>query len=122
MSEDAIIRIKAFTGPQEFGSLLELAKTDKHGVLYPTDVVWKNGERVGWFSAGRIPTLMSWLHTTKLSSRDSLQMINTMENIIYRTGAPGLIVPSPEGSGPHDLLEKLGYTNLGKQTLFFKEF
>lgn len=115
--------LQPFSGTgQEFKELLQKAKEDGHSVFYPTEVVWKNGERVGWFSFNAAPLVWAWMSTKKMKIRDSLQMVNTMEVIARRQGFPGICFPCSKESPFYEYLKKIGYTSAGQFDFFFKPF
>lgn len=101
--------------------LAEAAKSDKHGVILPTDVIWQDGQRVGFLSIGALPTVMAWLSTKDMKPRESFHIVQTMEAICRRQ-APGVYVPMPVSSPFHPLMERMGYTNGGTYDFFFKRF
>jgi hypothetical protein len=107
---------------EDFEELKKLTKKDGGGLFFPTDVARKDGKPMAWFSVGVVPMMFCWFSSEESGPRDSAQLLNTMENIVRRSGAPGLLVPVEEGSPFETVGEKLGYTNLGKVTLFFRKF
>ena len=116
-------RLMPFSGTKdEFDKLVELSKQDAHGVLFPTDVVVQGGKTVGWWSIGVMPTAWAWMSTRDLKIRDSLQIINTVEGVQRRLGAPGMFMPCAKTSPFYGYLEKIGYTNGGNYDFFFKRF
>jgi hypothetical protein len=120
---DNLPYLQAYSGTkEEFDILRELAREDNHAVFYPTEVIWKGGQRVGWFSVGAMPTVWAWMSTRRMKIRDSLQAINTVEAVCRRTGSPGVFLPCDEKSPFFPYLEKIGYVDLGKFHFFFKPF
>jgi hypothetical protein len=118
-----MVTLRPFSGDQaEFQELAELAKEDKHGVFFPTDVVLKGGKKVGWFSIGAVPTGWAWLSTKELHVRDTLTAINIVEGVQRRLGSPGLFLPCRKESPFYPYLEKIGYSNGGPYDFFFKRF
>lgn len=107
---------------EEYDELTTLANADNHGVFFPTDVIWKGGKRVGWFSVGAVPLLMSWVSTKgEMRVRDTLQMYNTVECVQQRLGAPGILIPCYKESPFFSYFEKIGYTKcLDDCACFFK--
>lgn len=107
---------------EEFETLETLSKEDNHGVFFPTDVIWKAGERVGWFSVAAMPVAWAWMSTRKMKIRDSLQVINTVEGVQRRLGAPGIFLPCSKESPFFPYLQKIGYVDSGNYQFFWKQF
>jgi len=106
---------------EEFDKLVELAKVDSHGVYSPTHTVKKGGELVGWFSIGAsIPVVFAWLSTKKILPRESLTLINSVENHVALSGATHVAFPVPKDSPFHSIMEHMGYKPCGEYTFFVK--
>ena len=108
---------------QEYKELVELARKDNHGVFAPTHIVRKHGEKVGYFSVGSpgVPVVLAWLHTEKVLSRESMSLINSVENHVAMNGASAVCFPVPKESPFHCLMEKMGYRFAGSYDMFVKE-
>lgn len=107
--------------PEDSQLVLDAAKADGgHGVFLPTDVVMKNGEIVGAISMGSVPLIMAWMHSTKVSPRDTLQIWQTVEGVQRRLGVPGIVIPCQKTSPFHPVMERMAYLNLGTYDLFYK--
>jgi hypothetical protein len=120
-----LVTLHPFSGSQEdFQELVELAKKDKHGVVFPTETVLKGGKKVGWFSVGACPLVWAWLSTEEVKVRDTISMINIVEGVQRRLGAPGIYFPCGKESPIYksNLMERIGYVNSGSYDFFFKKF
>ncbi len=107
---------------EEFNELVEKSKSDNHGVYAPTHIVKKNGEVLGYFSiAASVPIVLAWLSTQKVQPRDSISLINSVENHVAMGGASHVAFPVPKSSPFHEHMEKLGYKPAGEYTFFIKE-
>jgi len=119
-----IIKSIAILEPTKVNDLTPLqsaAEAEQHFAYAPTDTVWKNGEIVGYFSVGTLTPVWCWFGK-KLSPRESLTLINTVQQSVYRTGSRGLFYPVPTGSPFHPLMEHMGFKNFGNYDFFVKEF
>ena len=116
--------IDRLRGKEEFDQLVVLSKADNHGVYVPTHPVRKNGELVGYFSINSpgVPIVWAWLSTKQLHARESLGLINTVENAVHLANNSGIAFPVPKESPFHALMEKLGYVNTGSYDFFVKQF
>lgn len=94
----------------DLAPLKAAAGDDGHVVIAPTHVIWKEGELAGYVSLGRMPLLLSWLHTHKIKARDTQYVLNLCENLAS-AAAPGgvLCVPCVEQSPLRPYMEKFGY-------------
>jgi hypothetical protein len=117
-------RLVPFSRTQEEFKLLEALgkEQDDHGCFYPTEVIVKDDKPVGWISVGAMPTMLAWFSTKHLKVRDSLQLINTIECMQRRLGAPAMLMPCRKDSPFYKYFEKIGYQTMGDYTLFLKEF
>lgn len=112
----------------------ERARMDGHEVIEPTHLVTKDGEPLGVLSVGRIPLVLVWMDTKRAQVRDSLAMINFVENVV----APGnncptcghlagmrarsFCIPCTKSSPYIQYLndKRAGYFNVGPSDLLFK--
>lgn len=116
--------LSRFKSQEEFKELCDKAHADGHGVYAPTQVIWKNGERVGYFSVGSpgVPLVFAWLSTKdKLSTRDSFHLINSIESLCAAGGASAVAFPVPQDSPFLPLMEEMGFKKAGEYTFFIKE-
>lgn len=105
--------------PEEFADLAELARAENHMMFEPTDVIWKNGLRLGLFKVESFP--MVWAYFSKRSlARDSAIAINIMEQTLFRQGARAIVVPVRGDSPFHEHMEGLGYRKDNNITYFYK--
>jgi hypothetical protein len=116
-----LARVKS---PEELKELHDKALADNHGIYFPTQVIWKNGEKVGYFSVGApgVPVVFAWLSTGgELTARDSFSLINAVESLCAAGGARAVAFPVPEDSPFFPLMEEMGFKPAGKYTFFIKE-
>jgi hypothetical protein len=120
--------IKGFIGFDRFRSEDELkdmtakAAVDQHGVFIPTHPLRKDGEVVGYFSIGHPGAIIvfAWLSTKDIGARDSFALINSVEDMVARSGQDKVCFPVPKTSPFHPLMEHMGYLNAGNYDFFIK--
>lgn len=101
--------------------LNESAKADGHVALAPTHVIWKEGQIVGCVSVASIPLIIPWMHTKLVGPRDSVNVLNATENLLYAAGHQVWAMPCMANSPYFKFMESFGYLNTGLTTLFFKK-
>lgn len=108
---------------EEIKTLRQNALAENHDIFFPTYLVRKDENIIGYFSVGTpgFPMSPCWFGE-RLSNRESFGLINTVENIVSLGGALGHIFPVPAESPFHPLMGDLGYRTLGKYELFVKKF
>lgn len=104
----------------DLGILEKLAKADDHAVLYPTHIVERDDQMLGYLSIANVPTVLVWLDSTRAVIRDSHAVMNFYENVISDRGGQAVIVPCTEKSPFRPYIEEVGYHNL-KVGMFLKQ-
>lgn len=109
--------------PEDMEALVQAAKEDSHSVVFPTHVLKKDGKVVGYFSLApnAMPTVLAWLSTKEVPSRESFHLINAIEYQVSVNGGQAIMWPVPENSPFFPLMEKLGYKNAGQYYVFIKK-
>lgn len=102
--------------------LKEVAKADNHTLLFPTHVIRRSGEVVGYCSMGGMPILNTWVHSERVRARESAMLLNVAENVMRATGSKAVVTPCSADSPFFPLMEKLGYSRMGQTTLNLKRF
>lgn len=114
---ESMVRIRPY-GPEDAELLRAAAVTDKHIVVAPTFVVEKDGKIVGYL--GIATSVLVWMDTEQTNVRDSANVLNFFENFLAMREA-GIIQVPVVGNSPYlPFMEKVGYSNLGSATMFFK--
>lgn len=118
--------------------LKALAQADAHEAFRPTHVfvrvtgVTANApdgaesqeEIIGCASIASIPLLLPWFHTERCKARDSVQLINVMENLMAELMNPRqefVCVPVAKDSPFEAVSGRLGYEDAGAFRLKFKK-
>lgn len=105
--------------PEVLDRLVEAAAADgAHTVYFPTHVVMKRGEVVGYF--GTLPLVTFWMHSEKMTARESLHTISTLETLHSTNGVRLLAATCHTDSPFHQHMERLGYRP-HPTDVFFKE-
>lgn len=116
------VTVRPLSSQEDVKKLLDLAREDEHTVLFPTHLVTKHGEIVGYGSINAMPMVNVWLHSRKVKARDSLHLLNIAENIAANTGLKSFVMPCSQHSPFHPHMEKLGFNRLGYAELCIKHF
>jgi len=97
--------------------LRRVAKEDGHDVVNPAFVAERNGEIIGYCSMEPVLMAVCWMHTKRSGRRDSMAMLNQVENETSRMGYGQQVMPCAKDSPFYGALEKLGYV---KREVFMK--
>ncbi len=91
------------------------------GVFCATQVLVKNNEVVGYLSINAVPTVLCWLHKTKMYIRDSIAVGSFIENYVQNVCNSNLvIVPSPSNGPLSKYLKRVGYAECEGDVVFMK--
>lgn len=117
MSFDPLIR------PCRQGDLAALdaaAKADNHIVVAPTHLVLKDNQIAGYVSLGAIPMVLVWMDTKQAKVRDSICLLNFIENMAVNGGAKHLSLPCVTSSPFRPFMERVGFVSCGQHDLLIK--
>lgn len=117
---EKLVRIRLIRSQTERERLEKAADEDGHVVIAPTHVVEKEGVIVGYLSMGVVPTVLTWLSTTKVNARDSVGVLNVIENLVAAQGHPLVCIPCWEQSPFHPFMQKFGYSKIFTTDIFIK--
>ena len=106
---------------EQHDAVAAAAATDSHPVLYPTVMLEKGGEIVGYASVPVSPTVYLWAHSQKMQALDSVRALKKMELIMQAAGQSSMIVPCAKESPFYPNMERQGIERLGDATFFKKE-
>lgn len=106
----------------QVASVREAASRDGHALLLPTHAVIKDGTIVGAFSVEAwtwqdCPVVTMWLHSTRVKARESLGLINTVENLVFARGFEEGVVLVERSSPFFGVMPALGYREEGERVL-----
>lgn len=114
------MRIRILRSAEEQQRLEKEADADGHIIVAPTHLVEKEGEIVGSISMGVVPMVLTWLSSTKVTARDSLAVLNVIENLATAQGQRALCIPCWEQSPFYPFMQKFGYNKLFTTDIFVK--
>ena len=104
------VRIRHAT-VEDLPGLEKLAAQDNHGALFPTHIVEKRNQMVGYLHIGHgaFPLVLVWMDTQLTNSRDSIAVLNFFENAARDRGAVAIALPCKVDSPYYGYLSRLGY-------------
>lgn len=112
--------VRALTGTDDLARVLTAADADQHMAIFPTHVAEKAGEIVGYASIGFVSLVNVWAHSQRLHARESLALLNLVENVARAGGHRQLCVPCAENSPFRPYMAGLGYQVLGNASFNLK--
>lgn len=114
------IHIRKFNSETDKNALSVAAGNDGHGVWFPTHVILKGTDIVGYLSIGAVPVVLSWQDSKKMGPLDSVQELGYIEGTVQN--APVVCIPCDPESPYMKFLPKMGYRQYSKPVvLWFKE-
>jgi hypothetical protein len=121
MITDKLITIRKLL-PEDIEGLRHAATEDNHILLFPTHVVIKDGQYIGYFSIASIPLTEFWMHSTKSSPRDSSIAIKWAESLVNERGHSTVITCIGSNSNFRPVIEKhFGYNKIYDTSIFIKQ-
>lgn len=114
-------QLQAISTRQEVEELVKVAANDSHDVVFPSHLVRKDGEIVGYAGIFSTPILMWWLDSEKGKARDSIEMMREIEKLALSSGVKRYTTICSEDSPYFRHMGKLGFRELGKTVMFVKE-
>lgn len=109
------INIRPFR-PEDGPALIAAAKADGHAVYFPSFVLEKDGEIVGYYSVA-VPMVLSWQDSKKMNALDSIKELGHIEGAL--SSFPFIAIPCDPDSPYMHFLPKQGYENYFKLVNLF---
>lgn len=97
------------------------AAADDHDVIGATHLAERDGKIIGY--AGIVPQaalINVWVDSQSVHARDSVYLLNMVENLAFATGAKRLVMPCAVESPFFKFMPKFGYRCLGQSTINVK--
>lgn len=97
------------------------AAADNHRVIGATHLAERDGKIVGY--AGILPQaalINVWVDSRQVHARDSIYLLNMVENLALATGARRLVMPCALESPFYNYMPKFGYRCLGQSSVNVK--
>lgn len=111
------VKIRPFR-PEDQEQLVKNAAADGHSVYFPSFVLEKDGEIVGYFSTA-VPVVLTWQDSKKMNAVDSIKEIGFIEGAL--SNFPFICIPCDPDSPYMKFLPKQGYEQYFKPiNLFIK--
>ena len=107
--------------PDELQALVAAAADDHHSVLFPTHVIKRDGEIVGYLSVCATPIVNVWAHSKKINALQSVRLMHKLEDELKSNGILNYIMPCAKDSPYYPHMQKLGYTALGENVWHLKQ-
>lgn len=106
---DSLPKLRPLQTEEEVRHLLATMREAGESITLPTHYVEKDGEIVGAIGASSIPLCTLWLHKDKVKPRETLGLLNVIENSYRMNGVQvgAVLVHNASPFGP--VMEKLGY-------------
>lgn len=104
----------------ELPGLALRAKSAGHALIAPTHVFDRAGELVGYASLAGIPLLLPWVGKS-MTARDSVYLLNLMENLLAERGASEVLIPVEDGSPFRPYMAGFGYQDYGPCRVHIKK-
>jgi hypothetical protein len=108
--------------PDLMRELVDAASDDGHCIMYPSHVVKRDEQIIGYGSICVMPVAQCWLHSKFVTPRESLILHRQLDSIVKSTGHNSVITLCTEKSPFYPVMPKLGYTKLFPTTLFIKNY
>ena len=106
----------------EFIKLNNEALEDRHLAIAPPHVFEKSGDIIGYANVGTMTPVNTWFHSSKCKARDSLHIINVLENMVRLSGSQAMLAPVSNQSPFFPVMNRFGYINMGSSNLMLKTF
>ena len=119
---DQMVVVRPLRDRDELVRLNTEANWDDHVPILPTHVFEKAGELAGYASVGALTPVNTWFHTKRMKARDSIVAVSSLENMVRLNGGGGTIVPLSDKSPFMPVMERLGYSNIGRANMMVKVF
>jgi hypothetical protein len=113
---ESLVAIRLFQ-PKDREQLEKNAKADGHSVYFPTHVLEKDGEIVGYLSLNAVPLVLSWQDTKKMGPIDSVEEIGYIKGSLQNF--PFICIPCDPDSPYMKFLPKAGFVEYSKPVKLF---
>lgn len=117
-----MIEITPLKDELQLRALYHNAQEDGHLPLYPSHLVTKQDEIVGYLSLARMPIFLAWLHTQKINAHESYRVLKNGEKLLRDAGHSSVILPCAKSSPFFEFLPRLNYQPVSTMTLHIRNF
>lgn len=113
-------QIKKLESVEALNELRAAAAGDSHCVMWPTHVLQKDGETVGYVSVCSMPVVNVWVHSQKTSALENVRTLKAVEAALRANGITEYVMPCADDSPFFEKMQRLGFSKIGQTTLFVK--
>lgn len=106
--------------PALLPALRAAARADEHALLFPTHVVSKGGDLVGYASLDATPIVNVWLDSKRVVALDSVRLLVAAEQRLHERGIRTYVMPCARTSPFFPHMGRLGFKLLGENVWFVK--
>ncbi len=110
--QDQLPILRPLRGAADLQALQAAAAEDGHMVVTPDYVVEKRGQIVGSIGLNSLPLMRVWFHTEQVRPRDTVLLVNAVENLCRLQGMKHLAALVRANSPFAPVAERLGYQHL----------
>ncbi|MBF8281259.1 MAG: hypothetical protein HW378_174 [Anaerolineales bacterium] len=115
------LEVRPLREPADCDRLEIAADEDAYHPILPTHIIERDGEIVGCVGVNSLPLFRVWLHRTKVRARESVAILNVIENG-YRAQGGGIVFSLLAPDSPFRAVqERFGYHALGLGVLLVKK-
>lgn len=115
---NAFPRVRLIQTLEQETEALQAARANNDSIIHPTHVVERDGEIIGASSIARVPILLIWNHTERVSARDSMHLKRVYDSIMETKGFPKYFIACNERSPYNSYMKRFGYKPIWKTELF----
>lgn len=105
--------------PEDLAQLQPLAQADGHALLFPTHILKRGAEILGYLSIFGTPMVHIWVDSKRGTARDSAQGLQMLDAIAKDRRQPAYMIPVPKGSPYLQVMEHFGFTQLSGEYIWF---
>ena len=102
-------------------ALQAAAAADEHKAYLPTHLVTRQEEIIGYISLEQASFMMIWLDSKRVHARESVLVLNTIENTLRLVGRKHLVTTCSTQSPFRPVMPELGFTRWGAAEFYHKE-
>ena len=106
---------------EDLEPLKRAAAEDDHAVVYPTHMIERDGEIVGYVSVCATPIVNVWLDSKKVQALDSVRLLTRLEQRLEAEGLRQYIMPCAKDSPFFKRMVRLGFRAVAENVWFLKQ-
>ena len=115
-------RLIPITTKEQFETVVKEAEADGHPGLSPTHAILKGNHVAGAVTLRTVPWIGQWYHTQRMGARDSLGMVNVLDNLMAQAGHRMVVFTLDDTSPFLAIAERAGLKPLDPKAKVFYRF